>query len=465
MNVETIIKLVESWKNIDGNVNKTSDIIKWVNELNSGVKVTINKNSLEDSSFWFYDKDIGIIRNKNNSFFSIAGYRKKINNEIINQQPIIIQNEIGYLGVICKEIDGVINFLMQAKIEPGNINKIQISPTIQATKSNFTQKHGGNKPKYLEYFINSDNYETIADQLQSEQSSRFYKKRNRNIIIKVDEEIEISQNYRWMTLGQIKELMKINNLINMDTRTVLSCIPFSICKFTQDELIKIEKNFNEKDLFKSIFLGDKNSDIVSIYQYINNYKMFDESKEEICSLEKLQNWNFVNNEIRCNEKYDFKVIFCDISIEGREVKNWTQPLLEANGIATLGLIMCNDNGVKKFLISCKDEIGCFDKIELGPTVQIEYTQHSIKYDYITKLFFDMYNKKKYTRYDVILSEEGGRFYHEQNHNIIIEIDKSKVNTIPNGYFWVDYKTLNIMTQINNCLNIQLRNLLCLLEIR
>ncbi len=464
MNGETMIKLVESWKNIDGNINKTSEIIKWVNELNSEVKVIINKNSLEESSFWFYDKDMGIIRNKNNSFFSITGYQKKINNKIIKQQPIIIQNEIGYLGIICKEIDGVINFLMQAKIEPGNINKIQISPTIQATKSNFTQKHGGNKPKYLEYFVNSYNYETVVDQLQSEQSSRFYKKRNRNIIIKVDEEIEISQNYKWMTLGQIKELMKINNLVNMDTRTVLSCIPFSIYKFTEDELIKIEKNFIEKDLFKSIFLGDRNLDIVSIYQYINNYKMFDESKEELCSLEELKNWNFKNNEILCNEKYDFKVIFCDISIEGREVRNWTQPLFEANGIATLGLIMCNDNGVKKFLINCKEEIGCFDKIELAPIVQIEYTQHSIKYDYITKLFFDMYNQKKYTRYDVILSEEGGRFYHEQNHNIIIEIDKSKVNKIPNGYFWVDYKTLNVMTQINNCLNIQLRNLLSLLEV-
>lgn len=36
-------------------------------------------------------------------------------------------------------------------------------------------------------------------------------------------------------------------------------------------------------------------------------------------------------------------------------------------------------------------------------------------------------------------------------------------TIP-GYVWSDYGTLNILTQINNCLNIQLRNLLSILEI-
>ena len=36
--------------------------------------------------------------------------------------------------------------------------------------------------------------------------------------------------------------------------------------------------------------------------------------------------------------------------------------------------------------------------------------------------------------------------------------------LPKGYVWSDYGTLNILTQINNCLNIQLRNLLSLLEL-
>ena len=32
---------------------------------------------------------------------------------------------------------------MQAKVEPGNINSIQLSPTLQATRSNYTKAHGG----------------------------------------------------------------------------------------------------------------------------------------------------------------------------------------------------------------------------------------------------------------------------------------------------------------------------------
>lgn len=74
-------------------------------------------------------------------------------------------------------------------------------------------------------------------------------------------------------------------------------------------------------------------------------------------------------------------------------------------------------------------------------------------------------EQKHVLHDVLLSEEGGRFYHEQNRNVIIEINKEDViANEQDGYFWVDYKTLNTLVQVNNCLNIQLRNLLSLLEV-
>lgn len=68
--------------------------------------------------------------------------------------------------------------------------------------------------------------------------------------------------------------------------------------------------------------------------------------------------------------------------------------------------------------------------------------------------------------DVVLSEEGGRFYHEQNRNVIIEIKEEDAERVPTGkeYLWVDYNCLNFFVQTNNCMNIQLRNLLALLSI-
>lgn len=116
---------------------------------------------------------------------------------------------------------------MQAKIEPGNVNCVQISPTLQATKSNYSQIHKGKQPLYLDYFVNASPDQIILDQLQSEQGARFLRKRNRNIIIKVEEDVEEHDDFRWMTLGQIKELMRYDNMVNMDTRTVLSGLKIS----------------------------------------------------------------------------------------------------------------------------------------------------------------------------------------------------------------------------------------------
>ena len=55
-----------------------------------------------------------------------------------------------------------------------------------------------------------------------------------------------------------------------------------------------------------------------------------------------------------------------------------------------------------------------------------------------------------------------RFYHEQNRNVILLAEKEDVKYDSDRYIWVSVGTLNVLTQINNCLNIQLRNLLMLL---
>lgn len=449
-------QLIRSWATKDNAMNTMDDILKWIDSRNSSVTVNIVKASLEEDKFWFYDDDCGEIRNKNGTFFRIRGLQKTKGETIIREQPVIVQDEIGYLGILCSEFGGVIHFLMQAKIEPGNINKVQLSPTIQATKSNFTQKHGGNRPTYLDYFINAGRHEIVVDQIQSEQSSRFYKKRNRNIIIKVDEEVEVLPSHMWITLGQIKELLKLDNIVNMDARTVISCIPFYQAKGEAGM-------FQDKALYRSIF-NQEQMPWAEIFNFVNNYKMFNDEEIKIVPLSDLKSWEMTKDGYVCREKADFKMVFCNIEIDGREVKKWSQPLFEAEGKATFGLVTCVDNGIRKFLVKATPEVGCFDKIELGPTVMIEASDSVRIEDKVAGLFLSGLMAGCNVKYDVMLSEEGGRFYHEENRNVILEISMASVKNLPEGYFWLDYKTLNQLVQTNNCLNIQLRNLLSLLEV-
>jgi len=450
--VNLISDMLISWSGQGEPVHKLDELLVWIEERNQNLVVNIVPNRLSESNFWLYDEQTGHIRNQTHSFFEISGMRC---GEI--EQPIILQNEIGYLGILAKEINGVLHFLMQAKIEPGNINKIQISPTIQATKSNFTQKHGGNSPAYLDYFVEADKHTIIVDQIQSEQSSRFYKKRNRNIVLLVEDVVEVLPGHKWMTLRQLKQLMHYDNLVNMDTRTVLSCLPMAML---DDERGKMRKYFTDQSLYNSMFDAAEPDDMAVIYNYINNYKMFDYAQPKLVRLDELQNWQMDDFGIRCKEPYSFSVIYCDIEVEGREVRRWTQPLFKAEGIAMFGLFTTVIAGKRRFLVKAQAEIGCFDGMELGPTVQREAVCWEPENE-MDRLFMEQVKAGKGIRYDVILSEEGGRFYHEQNRNVILETEAFEP---PKGYFWADYKTLNLLTQVNNCLNIQLRNLLSLLEV-
>jgi len=467
---DVYVRLIESWAHHEGNVSTMDEILEWIGRLNRDTVVKVEECSIDGSTFWFYDEINGEILNRKRSFFQIKGIQQYVNNEMCAEQPVIIQREIGYLGIIVKVVDGVLNFLMQAKIEPGNVNRIQISPTIQATKSNFTKAHGGKFPDYLEYFENASRYEILVDQIQSEQASRFYKKRNRNMIICVADDVPVLPNFKWMTLGQIKRLMAIDNLVNMDTHTVLSGISFVGVDFSAAETERIRPCFSGEALYRSMFSGSCHESIVEIYHYVNNYKMFNNTKVELVPLSHLTSWKTDQFGVVCRNPAFFSVRFYDITIEGREVMNWIQPLFKAIGSATFALLYCENGGQVEFLVAAKPEIGCMDMIELGPSVQFE-ALHDPADDNVVEALFRRYSGGAVKPAaggcidrSVISSEEGGRFYHEQNRNHIIRIDRNDIPVLPAGYFWVNYRTLATLVKTNNCLNIQLRKLLALIDI-
>lgn len=451
----------ESWNNIEGNVNSQKEIFDWITDLNLKTTVTITPSLIGKDTYWFLEN--GIIRNKNNSFFVISGIRE-YNGEQVREQPIIVQNEVGYLGIVCKKINGVLNFLMQAKIEPGNVNCVQISPTIQATKSNYTRAHGGKTPAYLNLFDNPTNFKIIYNQLQSEQSSRFFKKRNRNMIIMIDSEIEIYPNFKWMTLGQLKKLMEYDNLVNMDTRTVISGLITCFClprNKSEEKLIK--EIIHDDALFNSMFSFDKDE----YYQTVNlldEYKKHHHCKTQLIPIHDLKEWEMTDFGIKARTNADFCVSFYDIFIQGREVTHWSQPLVKACGRATFALFFKNFGGQKKCLIKLKPEIGVYDCVEFGPTIQRESTYSSINQNVVEDLFDKVISENKASIKKYLLSEEGGRFYHEENYNYIIEIDDD-VCDLPNEYCWVNLSTLSELMKKNNYLNIQLRNLLSLITFK
>ena len=207
--------------------NEAESIISWINQKRNSILVNINRISFDELKLWSFVN--GELEHKTGKFFKIQGLNVKTNYGEIHDwdQPIINQDEVGYLGFIMKKVDGILKFLVQAKVEPGNINNVQLSPTIQATKSNYSQVHEGRVPYYLEYFQNVKKKNILVDQLHSEQGSRFLMKRNRNIIIYVEENIKLFDDFKWISLGQLNKLLQLDNIVNMDARTVMSFLQYT----------------------------------------------------------------------------------------------------------------------------------------------------------------------------------------------------------------------------------------------
>ena len=204
--------------------------------------------------------------------------------------------------------------------------------------------------------------------------------------------------------------------------------------------------------------------LTALYQKINNYKMFQEVVVTTVPLNQLVDWKVDDYGIICKKQADFMVRYYDIEISGREVRKWIQPLFKAIGNATFGLLTKVEDGTRKFLVKIKPEIGSFDRIEIGPSVKWEPSHYLYNDNQIDSLFRKHIEDNIGIMNKVILSEEGGRFYHEQNFNYVIEVEKNEITSLPKEYIWTDYSTLNYLVQVNNCLNIQLRNLLSLLNI-
>lgn len=450
----------------------TSDALSWIKEQNKKVNVDIQTVEFLNLNNWNFKN--GALRHVSGKFFSIDGIRVTTNYGEIPEweQPIINQPEIGYLGFITQEINGILHFLMQAKIEPGNINYVQLSPTLQATKSNYSQVHKGNAPAYLSYFKNVKKEQVLIDQLQSEQGARFLKKRNRNIIIKVDEEIELLDNFIWLTLGQVKELMKIDNIVNMDTRTVISGIPLVDAYLDNFKIIESFasvswNNFNRGLLASCSDDSISINSVEDIIQFITFHKCDLELIVQRVPLESMKDWIITEKSIHHKDHKYFEIIAADIKIGNREVVNWSQPMVKPVQEGICAFICKNIQGVLHFIVQAKLECGNFDIIELAPTVQCltDNYRNENSVEALPYLKYVLNAKPENIIFNTYQSEEGGRFFKEQNRSMIIFDEENISLDLPENYIWMTYNQVQTFLKHNNYLNIQARSLISALSFK
>jgi len=465
------IVFLKSALTLENPILPSEKFIAWMRRMNEETPVSIREIPFSTMRNWRFSKTSGNLVHDSGKFFSIEGIRVKTNWGKVSEweQPIINQPEVGLLGIITKKFDGILHFLMQAKIEPGNINVVQLAPTLQATKSNYLQVHKGKRPLYLEYFNGEKPVQIFLDQLQSEQGARFLKKRNRNIIIEIDEDEEIAvyNNFCWLTLGQIKQFLQFDNLVNMDTRTVISGIPFGeyppdVLDFYETLKFTGDARNPESGMLLSMLERDRHlyptDEIIS---WITRKKAFYDLDIGRIPLHEVKNWSISTHEIYHNDKKYFSVIGVNVEIGNREVVSWDQPLIKSAQEGIIAFIVKKIGGIYHFLVQAKLEAGNFDIVELAPTVQCltgNYRKGFNEYDvmYLDQVLNAQPSQIWYSSWQ---SEEGGRFYKEQNKNLIIEVGEDFPVEVSDNYIWMTLYQMMVFIKFNNYMNIAARSLI------
>ena len=460
--------------NEDNRFQSLSQFLSWFNSRKQVNEFEVRQIPFREMEKWSFNEEKGNLFHDSGRFFSIKGVRISTKTNSWDQ-PIIDQPEIGILGIITKVFDGTRYFLMQAKMEPGNINIIQLSPTVQATKSNYTRIHGGNLTPYLEYFIDRSKAKILVDQLQTEQGARFMQKRNRNMIVEVSGDIELKEDFAWLTLGEIKKLLTMDNLVNMDSRSVISCIDYvdddlkekysSLGKdrfFDQDGFNKIPDGF-KRDLFISMI--DKKGAFQTVDEVINwltNIKSEEEISIKEIPLKEVKKWIRNDLEIKHDEKQFFSVVAVSTKASNREVSSWTQPLIKQRGYGMVGFIAKKINGVLHFLVQARVDPCSFNVIELVPTVACTEAKYKLQTSQTPFLEMFMNPDPSKIKYWSTQSEEGGRFYHSQNSYVVIEIEENKSLSIPKNYTWMTFGQIIELVK-HNYFNIDVRGIIACLS--
>ena len=448
---------------VDGQLQSTQECLHWLAEQREAQSYSVERIPFDRLDGWSFAPDTGNLTHRSGRFFTIEGLQVHLRPFRVPEwtQPIIVQPEIGILGILVKEFDGILHCLMQAKMEPGNRNLVQLSPTVQATRSNYTRVHQGKSTPYLDYFVAPRRGLVLADSLQSEQGGWFLHKRNRNIVVEARDDVEVLPGFRWMTVAQVQELLKLDDVVNMDARTVLSIMPFA----------RPESTTGDGDPFRAALLRSLDPDAPTVHTTTDaiswlteNKARFELSQRRIPLLD-TAGWHRGADEIAHDDGGYFKIVGVDVRAKDREVGAWMQPLLLPVAAGRLVFLTRQVNGVLHVLMQARPAAGAMDIVEAAPTLHC--TPQTFRnlptaarprfLDYVLDL------PAGRVRFDAWLSEEGGRFLNAVNQYQIIEVSDTFPSTPPPNYMWLSVHQIMTLLRFGNCLNVEARSLVACLH--
>ena len=436
-------------RNAEAALHTDRYVADWIERQLATPLLRVRQVPLSEMANWSIDPVLGDVRHQSGRFFSVLGVRVKHRTpagELEWDQPVIDQPEVGILGILVKKIGGLLHFCLQAKEEPGNINSVQISPTVQATFSNYSLAHGGSRPPFVEHFLAPSGENLLFARLQTEDGGRFLFKSNRNMVVRVaDNELEnLPDRFIWLTLRQIAALLKRDNLMHATTRSILSSLALRHGLPTAPAQ---DGSFRE------------------MVQWLDNQKAANHFLSRREGLNTLQEWSLdPQGYFSHRDGRFFRVVGIDVSSAGREVASWSQPLLWNPEKGIIGLLMQVRKGERFFLMQAKAELGNASFVLLGPTVQFTPGNYAGNAKLHKPFLFDEFSGEGNfcQLHQNFQAEEGARFFQESHLHRVLMLPEGVRISHPADFFWVSEGDLRFFLHLGQTVNSCARSVLATL---
>lgn len=424
-----------------------SDVEHWLASARVKSHLTVREIELADCRKWQLNH--GRLVHETGHFFSIAG---------VEQRPadtggdgplhvMIDQSEVGWLGFLVRDVGEAVEWLLQAKTEPGNTRGTQVAPSLQATRSNYMQEHGGLPTRFLDLFRAGDT--VISDAPYSEQGSAFLWKFNRNTTLALPKDREIDlQDYRWMWCDgpSLRDCLARSYTVNTDARSVIATSPWPL-------LAGGGPLFRARPLARSYRLRQEN-----LVARLLERKAIPRSPRiewSFVSLDAMPGWTLHPGGLRDSNNREV-VEYREVTTTDREVSTWCQPFLARAKSGSHTLVIRLVDGIAEVFVSLVQELGFGNRREFGPSLQTSAD--------ISRYFDPLLqapNSIELIR--IHQSDEGGRFMDVRAEYRIVLVgdggDRRK--QYPFGS-WIPLGTLEMLVQQPGSTTNELRTLLSLL---
>lgn len=383
---------------------------------------------------WEFSEQTGNLGHTSGKFFTVEGVHPHGAESTRSGQPIICQPEIGTLGILVKEFDDVPHLLMQAKAEPGNVNGLQLSPTVQATRSNYRRVHKGGRTEYLQYFAGAAE-RVLVDSLQGEQGMWFWQKQNRNQVVETTGDVPAPRNHRWLTLHELRRLMSTDDLVNMDSRTVLSCLPLAPpvagpAASSDPFTLALTRSYRSLDPTSAFPARHSEGELLS---WLIDQQVHSPLRPRLVPMRDLRDWSRGAWEIVDTAGKDFRIIAVRVEGGGREVAAWTQPLLAPRAPGLAVFLVARIRGVLHVLAQAREEPGARDIAHIVPTVHVPAGAEEREPAHLLEAALT--EDPDRVRFDTVLSEEGGRFHHARTRTRVVEVDAEITEEPTDRFRW------------------------------